>query len=218
MDDKESIRQTLRTTCVDTISDFYCPIKVSFSDSGKMIGDKIKKHVAHIVSLLDIGYNGGLISQMNYNILKEEYLKLDQALDKLKMTEGAETFILSGQLFGESLDDLKPVVKDTSKMSFTNIDQPIARPQPRKIVKVNKGQNVIKDKGQDKTARQDMIMAVIKTGEQLTIKDIITQIRVSNSGIDCSEKTIQRDLIHLVLNGLLNKRGERRWSRYSRLP
>jgi hypothetical protein len=32
--------------------------------------------------------------------------------------------------------------------------------------------------------------------------------------ISCSEKTLQRELVSMVKNGVLDKMGEKRWSRY----
>jgi len=60
-----------------------------------------------------------------------------------------------------------------------------------------------------KTNRKDNIIKLFKKGEDLMIKDISHKIS------DCSEKTIQRELIALVAAGVLKKKGERRWSRYS---
>lgn len=57
--------------------------------------------------------------------------------------------------------------------------------------------------------RQANIIKEIKSKGQLTIRDLVDKI----SG--CSEKTIQRELLSMVDQGILKKEGERRWSRYS---
>jgi len=57
--------------------------------------------------------------------------------------------------------------------------------------------------------RQNIILKEIKDKGQLTIRDLIGKIE------GCSEKTIQRELLALVDRGVLQKEGERRWSRYS---
>jgi DNA-binding transcriptional ArsR family regulator len=57
--------------------------------------------------------------------------------------------------------------------------------------------------------RREAILSVIKNKRQASIKDLSTVIR----GI--SEKTIQRELLSLIDDGLVLKRGERRWSTYS---
>lgn len=60
-----------------------------------------------------------------------------------------------------------------------------------------------------KNDRQVAIINTIKEKGELSIKDLTDVIQ------GCSEKTIQRELISLVTDGILYKTGERRWSRYS---
>ncbi len=57
--------------------------------------------------------------------------------------------------------------------------------------------------------RKDIIMNVVRSRGKVAVSDILPYVK------DCSEKTIQRDLIKMVTDGLLVKEGERRWSRYS---
>jgi predicted HTH transcriptional regulator len=64
----------------------------------------------------------------------------------------------------------------------------------------------VKDK---KNTRQSTILDLLKKESNLTIKDFVRVIK------DCSEKTIQRELIDLVEKGVVKKEGERRWSTYS---
>lgn len=61
----------------------------------------------------------------------------------------------------------------------------------------------------DKEERRKIILALIRQKPSLTVKDIAKSI----SGV--SEKTIQRELLSMVAEGVLEKRGERRWSTYS---
>ena len=65
------------------------------------------------------------------------------------------------------------------------------------------------DKGSRKSERQEAIISVIRQKGELSIKDLTGVIK------GCSEKTIQRELLVLVDLGVLNKVGERRWSRYA---
>jgi hypothetical protein len=61
----------------------------------------------------------------------------------------------------------------------------------------------------NKNQRQNSILDVIRRKGESSIKDLTDVIK------GCSEKTIQRELIALVSSGVLLKKGERRWSRYS---
>ncbi len=58
-------------------------------------------------------------------------------------------------------------------------------------------------------SRRDRILAVLENKGQATIKDI------SESVTECSEKTIQRELILLIKDNRIVREGERRWSKYS---
>lgn len=59
-----------------------------------------------------------------------------------------------------------------------------------------------------KQSRRDQILAVFVRGVDVSIKDIATRIR------GCSEKTIQRELNALLSDNLIERIGEKRWSRY----
>ena len=60
-----------------------------------------------------------------------------------------------------------------------------------------------------KEDRRKIILALLKQKSELTVRDIAKSIP------GYSEKTIQRELLALVMEGTLVKRGERRWSTYS---
>ncbi len=60
-----------------------------------------------------------------------------------------------------------------------------------------------------KNDRQELIISTIGQKGELSIKDLEGVIK------GCSEKTIQRELLSLVEQGILVKSGERRWSRYA---
>ncbi len=57
-------------------------------------------------------------------------------------------------------------------------------------------------------SRRERIMNVIKDRGEATIKDIASVVT------DCSEKTIQRELIELIKDSIVHRDGERRWSKY----
>jgi hypothetical protein len=61
----------------------------------------------------------------------------------------------------------------------------------------------------DRDDRRKIILALIKQKPSLTVKDIVKSIP------QVSEKTIQRELLAMVAEGILLKKGERRWSTYS---
>ena len=49
----------------------------------------------------------------------------------------------------------------------------------------------------------------------MAIKDIVDKIKAGEFGVyPCGEKTLQRELVSMAKDGVLNKTGEKRWSRY----
>jgi hypothetical protein len=57
-------------------------------------------------------------------------------------------------------------------------------------------------------SRRDTILSIIRTKGSVSIKDI------SDVVTDCSEKTIQRELMDMIKDNIVIKEGERRWSKY----
>jgi len=70
-------------------------------------------------------------------------------------------------------------------------------------------QNKSHDSSVMKDTRRKTILDFMNGKKNLTIKDFSSVI------MDCGEKTIQRELLALVAEGLVKKEGDRRWSRYS---
>lgn len=59
-----------------------------------------------------------------------------------------------------------------------------------------------------KSGRREQILALFVRGVDVSIKDIAARIR------GCSEKTIQRELNALLYDNVIERIGEKRWSRY----
>ncbi len=156
----------------------------------------------NLIALGEIAHYTGMISEMNFSVLRREFEIFLQDINQgqLQKTEQNSVSIPSG---------------------FFSI----ARPQISSLPQTNKeassgykGQKSIKDSLKDitkagisKNERKELILKILKTRgkESLSVKDFSEIIK------DCSEKTIQRELQDLVLGSVLNKQGERRWSRYS---
>lgn len=98
------------------------------------------------------------------------------------------------RLFLEEAPSLSSIAKRATRV-------PASKKRPRS----HNGQKAdLKDKG-----RRDSILAVLKDRKMSFIKDISTLI----SGV--SEKTIQRELAALVAEGVVERKGNRRWTTYS---
>jgi hypothetical protein len=193
--DEEPIKWELRDKGMDLLSS-------SFTASSAVPGDKnaviqsIFTAALETLSLLNVAQISHLISEMNHRILVRE---IDGVISLLKdrLTANAESagYVLSEQFFK---------TPDLFSSGFKGQSQEQSKIAPRK--ENPQGQ---KDNSLKKTSRQDAIVTILKGQSNLTIKDFSKVIK------DCSEKTIQRELLELVDKGVVKKEGERRWSRYS---
>ncbi len=153
------------------------------------------------ISLLNVARISNLISVMNHTILVRE---IDQVLGLLRdrLAESAESagLVLSDKFF--KTPDLFSSGFRPDERTANSVSS-VKKPE---MVGVNQGHG---DMQQKKEQRQRNILEILKGQGNLTIKDFSKVMR------DCSEKTIQRELIELVGKGIVRKEGERRWSRYS---
>ncbi len=164
------------------------------------------------ISLLNIARTSNLISPMNHSVLVRE---IDQVLALLRdrLAENAEnaglvlseSFFKTPDLFNKDFRTNTPSYTNKTPTSYSSLSRTVSPVKPLKDGTVQ-GQSGVKVK---KSLRQENILSMLKGQSNLTIKDF------SNVMKDCSEKTIQRELIDLVKSGLVKKEGERRWSKYS---
>lgn len=186
----------------------------SFSD--------INSLVLEIKSSLKISVAANIVSEMNYSILDSELGKiLDLIQDKKNEGIGRKIFLSrdffeKNNLFNEKAKEFsighltkgqskgQEVDKGQSNFETTKEKENIKDIAPRKNSLEEKKQT--KQKGSN---RKDLIIKIIKDKKEVTIKDIAKLIK------NCSEKTIQRELVSLLNDNVLKKEGERRWSKYS---
>lgn len=136
-----------------------------------------------ILSTLSLAHMGGLLSTMNYEILRSEIEKVTTLLkDNLIQERESKGYVLSESFFKEDI-----VLNKKSATPLKDISSAVPK----------------------KNTRQEVIIDLLKTKSNLTIKDVAQVVT------DCSEKTIQRELLSLVEKGIVIREGERRWSKYS---
>jgi DNA-binding transcriptional ArsR family regulator len=161
---------------------------VSFS-SAKRIG--LTRHLLMLSSLLAIAHTAGILSHMNVELIVGEIEAFIRDI-----TDYEEPRVLLEEV--ASLATLaKTVVRTEHERRVAPPPERVDTTHPSDI-KVNKMSN-----------RRETIVSVIRDKQPVSIKDISTVIR------DVSEKTIQRELISLIEEGVVSKAGERRWSTYS---
>jgi hypothetical protein len=167
----------------------------------------LSRELLTLSSVLSVAQAGGLLSSMNVELITREAHIL------LQEVAGYE----EPRLFLDEAPTLSSIAKIALKKdslhagNATASRQRVPRPAVQKMAASNKRHQkdisgapvgAIKD-------RREAVMSVIRNKGSVSIKDISTLIR----GV--SEKTIQRELISLIETGVVEKRGERRWSTYS---
>jgi len=154
--------------------------------------------------------------------IEEQGLNLKYALidleSRLRVAHAAR--ILSPDLlevFVHEIDSVLRLLKKYIEPSTKNplleeieISSVTVREKERRVPRVQQNNPIreVLSSGGAIRSRRDRVMDVLRDKTEATIKDIIEVIT------DCSEKTIQRELIALIKDNLVIREGERRWSKY----
>ncbi|MBP6858889.1 MAG: hypothetical protein KBC33_03625 [Candidatus Pacebacteria bacterium] len=209
--DDEPMKWELRDHGMDLMSS-------SFMASSNMPGDKssviqsLFTAALETISLLNVAKISNLISEMNHTLLVREIDGI-VAMLRDRLAENAENagYVLSENFFRTpdmfSTGFKAEGTRGGRGQEIGNKGQGALSTRPEQgKTKILEGHTTVQAK---KDSRQEAIINVLKGQSNLTIKDFSKVIK------DCSEKTIQRELIDLVDRGVVKKEGERRWSRYS---
>jgi len=218
MDKDEPIRNKLRTLGIEILSDIT-----------SMSRSNVLGKIQEVLSFLNIALTMNFISEMNGNIIKKEFILLNESL-KASMEikpEWLTEFFPESDSKGHVLDDnghplrtrlgvqkgstlLKALSKVEGMKSLSNKSSLFSYP-------TSKNQNSKANFDILKKQRREDIVSIIKnSGGSATIKDI--KIKINNGvheSLICSEKTLQRELVSMTKDGVLNKTGEKRWTQYS---
>jgi hypothetical protein len=202
--DNEPLKWELRDHGMDLISS-------SFTAASSVPGDKnsviqsLFTAALETMSILNVARVSHLISDMNYKLLMRE---IDNIVGMLKdrLAQNAENagYVLS-EAFFKTPDMYASGFRPDSASGSRSHTQSSSGKNSHKAASTHIEQGGI-DKKND---RQEAILGLLKNNSGLTIKDFSRVIK------DCSEKTIQRELLDMVQRGLIKKEGERRWSTYS---
>lgn len=214
--DTEPLKWELREKAIAMISSSIALNSIEPSDKNGVLQSLFSVSL-EALTLLNIASLAGLISEMNHSILKNE-IELVVSLLKEKVVEDTAKagYILSDSFFRTDFKmDARPDATgehvpqgqlNLSTDSPTPIKGHTTNATPSNSKKKQKEKVALKDKKND---RKTTITTLLQHQSNLTIKDFVKVIH------GCSEKTIQRELLELVENGIVKKEGERRWSTYS---
>jgi len=188
---------------------------------------RMKEVILETVSLLDIASFASLISPMNVSIIKKEFHTVLETIQKTGEQKDHISFGMSKDFFAttvvEYADDTSVQNKSQNVVQFTKDKVQLNKGHEvhdslYDISRTSEHTKIVEDKLKSfspvavkKSKRQSVIIALLKRKKEIMVKDVFEVID------DCSEKTIQRELLALVEDGVLKKEGERRWTKYSLL-
>lgn len=185
--------------------------------------EALVRGLVSIVALLDVAQKSGLLSKMNTETLSDEIASFSEFLTTIEWHTGrryAEDVYFGGEIPRDvfspepittrsetyyrrerDMRDLGIFTRHPERVSYDAGQQKDIEQKERFQYK-EKLQEIQKD-------RRAIILGLVQKKDRITVKDVSNVIK------DCSEKTIQRELLALVKQGVLKKEGERRWSTYS---
>lgn len=239
---EEPLKWSLRRVVGELLKDTVTLSSASLSVKDSLVRTLSSK-LTELTSLYEVAHKAGFISEMNFTIIKGELDKMLELLDRreggqvnTKSISFDESFFKverpkESEVRGMSYESGVMKKNNPSSIEYstrqsypqaTNFNTHTSlRGVENKFVQSGgegqkhpvketpsfiKDNNALKD---IKDKRQNIIIALVKKHRTLTIKGFTGVIK------DCSEKTIQRELLSLVEKKVLKKEGERRWSTYS---
>lgn len=218
MSDIEPVKNKIRTVAIELLDN---AIGLSNRIWGEDYFQKnLLRSLAELLVLFDLSKSANMISTMNHEIISSEIKKMINFLMESSNSYSSAKIAIEQNYFDgnynyvpeqKNVFDLKNDSHNFNSNYISDKGQKDIKDSHTDNVfnKVSTEKVVLSDKNQkDKTNRQDIIISMLKGGLKLTIKDFSKNIK------DCSEKTIQRELLAMVSKGVLKKEGERRWSKY----
>ena len=234
LSDTEPMKPRLRMLSLELVRDASLVKNGSQTVEANVL-EALRANILETLSLFELAFIAGLVSEMNFTILKREYASLRDTIEIKKASRESRTDSILGNNFfsapeprsdlgyprGQTLvaphqsPNILPKGHSIGQTSGTMSDRvsdtqrsDLKNPSPRSVLGVSSSHpRAITDVA--KESRRARILKLVKDNREVTIKDIATHFA------DLSEKTIQRELVSLVESGVLKKFGERRWSRYA---
>ncbi|MFA6095795.1 MAG: hypothetical protein WC767_03055 [Candidatus Paceibacterota bacterium] len=219
--DEEPLKWHIRERALELMSLNISFNTVSLSERKGLLKE-YQAFSVEITSLASIAYHSGLISEMNWVVLKREFENLVETIERGENKHAnEETIIINPSFFDATLpapEAPRAIAESTGPASSSDVlykghAQSVAAPARNMSFMNRKPENKVKKDNprpvaEKKEDRKDVILSVLSKKDGLSVKDFVDALK------DVSEKTIQRELLAMVASGTIRKEGERRWSRY----
>ena len=233
-DVQEPLRWELRNKSVALLSFITSRTRGEYCVAGAEQGLTLAAHMLQeILFPLRVAVQVHLISQMNFSIIREEYITLSHIIEQCR-NDGSllgdflfpEHFFVDSELGEPPITDTFGLaqrgVVNTKRHPNENIGQKnnggaslnISYKTGEKTSDPSQRRNILETtnllpKKEERINRREVIKRLLRSRGALTIKDILTVMP------NHSEKTVQRELLSLVAQSEIKKLGERRWSKYT---
>ena len=205
LSEKEPLKWALRAVAVEALNVILelrsQPLK---ERSGSV--PKASYLVSKALSLLELAEGGSFISRMNFEVLSREYLSVKEILPSpVFLLEDKKIDNLSighdiGHLIGHSSKDMG--VKEEERP-----ESALAMPLKPEEIRIPEDASTLLT---GSSGRKEIILDHLRKREWASVGELVS---VFKPGL--SEKTLQRDLLRLAEEGVIERRGEKRWRRYA---
>ena len=207
----EPLKWHLRTRALYLVSDIVDFETLKNKKQKSEIAEKILRQIGEIVSLIETGHIAGIISQMNRGIIVREYEVLAGSIKSFAHQNEKHLEGIMSEFF--SFDPATGSLQASATPPIHAMSQKTVQEKPKVQDPVKPAVTPVQFKREDQndengSQRQEKILSIIKDKGRVTLSDISRVV----TGV--SEKTLQRDLMLLVMSGRLRKQGERRWTIY----
>jgi DNA-binding transcriptional ArsR family regulator len=214
-DDNECLKWKLRAQAVSLMS-----FVISGNGGGTNAehdthsSSAFSRTLEQLCTLLRLSVHASLLSPMNYSIIIEEYKRLENLIkthhshaDQRTGFSFPEGFFSESSLSSSGRNGELPI-KDNKRQYKGHLNR-VSTAIPEISTK-NLKDTILKR--ETKKARKENILQLLRSRGEISIKDISSAIS------NCSEKTLQRELMSLIAEGIVDRIGERRWSTYKIRP
>ncbi len=223
LSDKEPLKWEIREKAVFVFNNLISTKNRHFLERVSCLTEA-ENGIDELLVLLSLLSCGRDISGINFLVLKDEYSAVGKLISKEKDSDNfSEVFFgnqqeLIGQPNGQSngqtnLNGQSNIQTDISKINgdipLKNQQQPEQK-KKREVVSKNNNNDVFspENMGVKNRERKSKILNIVKNKGRITVGELAVVFK------EYSEKTIQRDLLEMVGNGVLDKEGDKRWRSY----
>ena len=171
------------------------------SSTSSAVGE-FQVSVRHLISLIRLLVFSGFISSQNAEVVAS-------AADELGIFASSASRSSLSEALTISRGDLLNVPDSHKGLKDRVFIRDISGLKDNLMTSDRSPLNPVNESMPSLTQRGTGIIAILRSGEELNIRDIAAHLP------EYGEKTIQRELASLIMKGVVKRTGHKRWSRYS---